>query len=154
VLLIGESPPRGRGFFYTGDSALYRFTAPVLLEECSFPQGRERFLGRFSDAGFFLDDLSPTRGDKPAARASDPDVRAAVARLAATISADAPVVVVGVLLSLRALVREIVAASSRPHTPWECLHFPHPRNEEEQRRYKAGLRKIVREFGCDRGSGP
>lgn len=151
---MGESPPPGRGFFYTGDSSLYRFTAPVLVQECGFPREPEQFLRRFSQAGFFLDDFSSTRGDKPAARPGDHAVREAVKRLAATISADGPVVVVGVLFSLRPLVREIVEASSRPHTPWECLHFPNPKSKEGQRLYQAGLRNIILEFGCDRGASP
>src|SRR4051794_4067480 len=75
VLMLGESPPRGRGFFYLGESSLYRFTAPVLREECGFPDGVLAFLSRFAQAGFFLDDFSPRRGDKPAARPHDRDVQ-------------------------------------------------------------------------------
>jgi hypothetical protein len=74
VLLLGESPPPGRGFFYSGDSSLYRFTFPVLSEECGFPTEPTAFLSRFAEARFFLDDFSSTRGDKTAARVGDRDV--------------------------------------------------------------------------------
>jgi len=65
-LLLGDSPPPGRGFFYTGDSSLYRFTAPVLQQESEFPREPQAFRSRFAHAGFVLDDFSSRRGDKPA----------------------------------------------------------------------------------------
>lgn len=152
ILLLGESPPPGRGFFYTADSSLYRFTSPVLQEECGFPLEPRAFLSRFAGPGFYLDDYSPRRSDKPAQRASDPDIRSAVERIASNISANAPVFVVGVLLSLEELVDETVASSNHPETPWRCLHFPHPRNEQGQRRYQSGLREVLRTVGCERKS--
>jgi hypothetical protein len=151
ILLLGESPPPGRGFFYTCDSSLYRFTWPVLVEGYGFPAEPSRFLESFAAAGFFLDDFSPIRGDKPARRSRDPDVQQAIERIAATISADAPVAVVGVLQALGELVSRTVAASTRPATRWECIQFPHPRNEAGQRRYQDGLRRIVSELRSDSG---
>ena len=148
VLLVGESPPPGRGFFYTGNSTLFKFTAPVLMKQCGFPAEPADFLRRFAQAGFFLDDFSSQRGDKPAARANDPDVREAVHRIADTISVDAPVVVVGVLRSLSELLAETVEKSTRPDTPWQCLPFPYPRNQSGQRSYQQGLGQIIVEFGC------
>jgi hypothetical protein len=67
VLLLGESPPPRRGFFYTRDSSLYRFTAPVLQREWNFPTEPAAFLARFAESGFFLDDFSSRRGDKACA---------------------------------------------------------------------------------------
>lgn len=141
--MLGESPPPGRGFFYTADSSLYRFTAPVLRQECGFPREPAAFLSSFGYAGFFLDDYSSRRGDKPAQRADDPDIRDAVIRIAKSISGDAPVYVVGVLLSLEELVAEAVESSTHPETPWRCLPFPHPKNEQGQRRYQEGLREVL-----------
>ncbi len=149
MLLLGESPPRGRGFFYTGNSSLYQFTAPVLQRECKFPLDRAAFLERFVEAGFFLDDFSSIRGDKPANRAGDHDVREAIERIAETITSDEPTFVVGVLLGLSDLVEQAVTTSSRPDTPWQCLPFPHPKNEQGQRRYQAGLREILRRAECE-----
>jgi hypothetical protein len=148
VLLLGESPPPGRGFFYAGDSSLYRFTAPVLRRICRFPLEPEAFLVRFAGSGFFLDDFSSRRGDKPAQRADDDDVREAVKRIAASITTDEPEFVVGVLLGLSSLVEEAVNASGHPDTPWRCLPFPHPKNEEGQRRYQEGLGAVLRQVGC------
>ncbi len=53
VLLIGESPPPGRGFFYTGESSLFKFTVPVLVQQCGFTAEPAGFLRRFAEAGFF-----------------------------------------------------------------------------------------------------
>lgn len=121
VLLIGESPPRGWGFFYTANSSLSRCTVPVLVKERGFPEEPAAFLRRFAEAGFFLDDFSSKRGDKPASRAEDADVREAVARIAKAISVDGPAVIVGVLRSLERLVAEAVELSAHPGTRWECL---------------------------------
>lgn len=148
VLLLGESPPPGRGFFYAGDSSLYRFTAPVVRRICRFPLEPEAFLTGFAGAGFFLDDFSSRRGDKPAQRADDDDVRDAVNRIAASITTDEPEFVVGVLLGLSSLVEEAIHASAHPDTPWRCLPFPHPKNEEGQRRYQEGLAAVLRHVGC------
>jgi hypothetical protein len=148
-LLLGESPPPGRGFFYTGDSTLFRTTVPLLVDRCGFPHTPAQFLRQFADAGFFLDDFSFTRGDKPAARAGDRDVREAVSRIAAIISSDAPVVVVGVLLGLNDLVAETVGVSTHPTTPWRCIPFPHPRNLRGQERFRDELSALIGEFGCN-----
>lgn len=149
VLLLGESPPPRRGFFYTGDSSLYRFTAPVLQEQCGFPVEPAAFLARFAESGFFLDDFSSRRGDKPAERAGDCDVRAAVKRIAESVTTDHPTIVVGVLVGLSVLVEAAVKASTRPDTRRQCVAFPHPKNDRGQRRYQEGLREILRSVGCD-----
>lgn len=65
----------------------------------------------FRTAGFHLDDFSPIRGDKPATRFKDRDVRETVDRIW-MVGADGPSIVVGVLLSLRDLVARVVALSA------------------------------------------
>jgi hypothetical protein len=116
-----------------------------MQEANALPSDPAQFLCSFAKAGFFIDDFSQRRGDKPASRAGDADVRESVLRIGETISADAPLIVVGVLHGLSELVQESVHASTRPDTPWRCLHFPHSRNPQGQRRYQEGLREVLRD---------
>jgi hypothetical protein len=148
VLLLGESPPPRRGFFYTADSTLYRCTVPVMAAECGFPQDSLSFLVRFADAGFYLDDFSYHRGDHPHERPQSPDVITAFARLARLIDEHKPVAVIGVLERISGLVERTVATSTRPETPWHCLRFPHSKNRRTQELYANGLRGVLAEFGC------
>jgi hypothetical protein len=148
VLLLGESPPPGRGFFYTGDSTLFRQVVPVFKEACGFPDDDAGFfLPRFAAAGYYLDDFSPKRGDKPAARPDDRDVRAAIDRLGQLIAAQPVIGVLGLLTSIEQLVGDAVGASDRK-VPWRCLPFPHPRNPRNQRLFRDSLLKAVNQWGC------
>jgi hypothetical protein len=119
----------------------------VLVEQCAFPKDAKAFLRAFAEAGFYLDDFSPARGDQPASRALDADVRANVARIAATIGSAEPLVVVGVLHRIERLVGEAVEQSARPDTPWICLPFPNWRSDSTRKTYEAGLRQTIRDFG-------
>jgi hypothetical protein len=148
ILLLGESPPPIRGFFYTGDSTLFEETVTVFAEECGFPSEASDFLDRFCDAGFFVEDFSQIRGDKPANRADAPDVQAAVRRLAGLIDDQGPVAVVGLLKRIRGLVGRTVAASAHPATPWRCLTFPYWKSENKRARYRDELRQVLRDYGC------
>ncbi len=78
VLLVGESPPPGRGFFYTGDSTLFRDTHRVFINRCSFAADEAAFLRQFAEAGFYLADLSGVRGDKPHLRPTALGVRSSL----------------------------------------------------------------------------
>lgn len=147
VLMVGESPPPVRGFFYTGDSTLYRHTQPALVERCRFPSERDPFLARFAREGFYLADISTARGDKPHLRATAPDVQDAAAGLSRLIGART-VAVVGVLREIEPLVRAIVEQSDQPGCPWRCLTFPNSRNLGLQDRYRLELRRALQEFGC------
>jgi len=151
VLLIGESPPPGRGFFYTGDSTLFRASVPVFAERCGFPSDPEAFLRRFAGEGFYLDDLSTLRGDHPGDRPDADDVKTSLRRLAGMIDEHRPVVVVGVLDRICSLVERVVALSSEPGTPVRCLPFPYWKSESAKREYQRGLRDVLEEFGCSRG---
>lgn len=150
VLMVGESPPPGRGFFYSGDSTLFRHTARVMATYCGFPTDPDPFLREFAAAGFFLTDLSPRRGDKPHLRPNAQDVADSVDRLAELVTDEHPQVVVGVLREIRAFVRSIVEGSGHPGTPWRCLPFPYYRSPSARDAYRRGLGQVVAEFGCDR----
>jgi hypothetical protein len=149
VLLIGESPPPTRGFFYTGDSTLYRFMAPLFVAECHNPRDKALFLRTFAESGWYLEDISGIRGDKPHRRPQDADVREAISRLAALIKDKGPTAVVGVLLEIRPLIREIVERCTRPETPWRCVRFPHYKSEAAQAEFLTGMRSVVRDYGCN-----
>lgn len=63
--MIGESPPPGRGFFYTGDSTLFHHTAEVMAAECRFPTDRDLFLRRFAARGSSLQTSRPIAATSP-----------------------------------------------------------------------------------------
>ncbi len=146
LLLLGESPPPGKGFFYLARSTIFTCTRRVLVEHCGFPSEADAFLDAFAAAGFFLDDLSPRRGDQPASRPEDAEVRASVARIATTISCERPLVVVGVLQRIERLVGEAVEQSERPDTPWICLPFPNWRSDSTRKAYESSLRRVIEDF--------
>ncbi len=143
LLLLGESPPPGKGFFYLARSTIFTCTRRVLVEQCGFPHESGAFLDAFAAAGFFLDDFSPRRDDQPASRPADGDVRASVARIAGTIGAERPFVVVGVLQRIERLVGEAVEQSRRPETPWICLPFPNWRSDSTRKAYESALRRVI-----------
>jgi hypothetical protein len=150
VLLLGESPPPGNGFFYLARSTIFTCTRRVLVEQSGFPHEADAFLDAFAAAGFFLDDFSPQRGDQPASRPADAVVRASVARIAATIGSERPLVVVGVLQRIERLLGEAVEQSQRPDTPWICLPFPNWRSDSTRKAYEAALRRVLEDFGLTR----
>jgi hypothetical protein len=146
LLLLGESPPPGSGFFYLARSTIFTCTRRVLVEQCDLPHDANAFLDAFAGAGFFLDDFSSARGDQPAGRPDDPDVRASVARIAQTIGSEQPLVVVGVLQRIERLVGEAVDQSQHPETPWICLPFPNWRSDSTRKAYEAALRHVIEDF--------
>jgi hypothetical protein len=146
LLLLGESPPPGNGFFYLARSTIFTCTRRVLVEQCDFPHDANSFLDAFAAAGFFLDDFSPRRGDQPASRPEDADVRESVARIAEAIGIERPCVVVGVLQRIERLVGEAVEQSQRPETPWICLPFPNWRSDSTRKAYEAALRRVIEDF--------
>jgi hypothetical protein len=148
LLLLGESPPPGKGFFYTGDSTLFRATVPVFVEECGFPSGATEFLSAFAGGGFFLEDFSSIRGAKPHLTPQHHEVAGTVRRLAKLVTEYAPVAVVGVLREIEGLVQRVVAESDRPDTPVSSLRFPYYRSPSAQRAYQHGLRRVIAEYGC------
>jgi hypothetical protein len=147
LLLLGESPPPGNGFFYLARSTIFTCTRRVLVEQCDFPHEADAFLHAFAAAGFFLDDFSAERGDQPASRPEDAEVRQSVARIAAMVGSERPLVVVGVLQRIERLLGEAVEQSQRPETPWICLPFPNWRSDSTRKAYEAALRRVIEDFG-------
>ncbi len=150
VLLIGESPPPVRGFFYFGDSSLFRATRPVLCKKLELPHDRDAFLAGFRAAGWFLDDLSTLRGDKPHLRPESIDVLASIDRLADIVESMSPEVVVGVLREIEALVRAVVQRPDGRETPWRCLRFPYHKDPDAVATYQQELSDVISEFRLDR----
>jgi hypothetical protein len=146
LLLLGESPPPGSGFFYKAQSTLFDSTRRVLAGEYGFPREPPAFLATFAEAGFLQEEFSAARGDKPASQVEDPSVQAAVVRIGRLISADRPIVVVGVLQRIEPLVALAVERSNQPGTPWRCLHFPQWRSERSRQAYQHGLREVIEDF--------
>ena len=146
VLMIGESPPPGRGFFYCGDSTLYRATKPILCDRLGFPDDRERFLASFRKSGWYLEDFSTIRGDKPHLRPRAPKVVSAIQRLSDFVGQRRPTVVVGVLLEIAPLVSAVIERSECPQTPWRCLRFPYWRSRPAMAAYQEGLRELIGEL--------
>ena len=147
ILLLGESPPPRRGFFYLGTSTLYRHTVPVFVSEYGFPDDPKGFLKRFSAAGFYLDDFSSKRGDHPHEKPDSPDVQTAIDRIGELIAEHEPVAVIGVLKRIEALVQRSIESSGRRMTPQRSLRFPHHSNDQAQQLYADGLRSVLAEFG-------
>jgi hypothetical protein len=152
LLFLGESPPPGRGFFYTGNSTLFRVAHPVFVRACRFPSDPDAWLTAFAETRSYLDDFSSTRGDKPHTRPNARDVRGAIQRLARLVSEGQPTVVVPVLREIAHLAEEVVAASARPETPLRVLRFPYFRSDHAKAEFANGLAAVLREFGCDSAS--
>jgi hypothetical protein len=150
LLLLGESPPPGKGFLYLARSTIFTCTRRVLVEHYDFPSNAGAFLDAFAAAGFYLEDFSARRGDQPASRPDDAEVRASVARIAALIGSERPLVVVGVLQRIERLVGEAVEQSERPETPWICLPFPNWRSDSTRKAYESELRRVIEDFGLAR----
>jgi hypothetical protein len=147
VLLVGESPPPGRGFFYSADSTLFRETHKVFMDRCGYSEDEVTFLRQFADGGFFLVDLSSVRGDKPHLRQSAPDVLSSLSAVATLIGVRT-IAVVGVLLDIDDLVHAAVKASPKASVRIHSLPFPFHRSEQLQARYRSGLDRILQDVGC------
>ncbi len=147
VLLVGESTPPGRGFFYTADSTLFRQSHQVFRDRCGFAADEAAFLRQFAEAGFYLADLSGTRGDKPHLRPTAPDVLSSLSDIAKLIGVQT-VAVVGILQEIDDLVRVAVKASPKPSVRVHMVPFPFHRSEALRARYRSGLDRILQEVGC------
>ena len=144
--MLGESPPLGRGFFYSGESTLLIHSIPVFERVLGMPGEPPRFLDAFRDRGFYLEDFVSLRGAKPGAQPEALETRAGVSRVARFIGQEKPELVVGVLTRIRGLVAEAVASSGAPDTPWLCLPFPYRKSESAQLTYRDGLAAVLAEL--------
>jgi len=148
VLIVGESPPAGGGFFYApGGSLLGRATREAFEEAFGVRFGSySEFLGFFRSRGFFLVDLLDGRGRR-VGEAPEGELAAAVQRLAGLVVELRPRLVVAVLCRVCGLVEEAVRIAGLG-VPVVCLPFP----KWSKGRYVRGLAEVLR--ALEEGSTP
>ncbi len=145
LLLVGESPPPHKGFFYDADSPegqLSRNTRRV-FEDVSGVEFADRrdFLNHFKRKSCYLYDLFQTRG-KTILRASRKEQEVAVEKLSNLLQQDKPEVTVSVLKRTGKLVAKAV---ERAQIPVNYRTLPYPtRNYAPQ--YRSELAAILTSF--------
>jgi len=138
LLLVGESPPPHKGFFYDADSPegqLSRNTRRV-FEDASGVEFADRrdFLNHFKRKGCYLHDLFGPRG-KTIFRASPREREAAVGKLSNLLRQEKPKTTVSVLVRTSKLVAKAI---ERTRIPVSYRTLPYPtRNYVTQ--YRSGL---------------
>jgi len=142
LLLVGESPPPRKGFFYdagAGEGPLSQNTRKVFedLFDKRYPARRD-FLNDFQSKGCFLVDLFKGRG-KTVYKATQQEKAAAVAALYSLIQDAKPRNVVSVLKRTSRLV-EIAARGAQVSVLHKPLPYP-TRNRIKE--YASGLRLIL-----------
>ena len=142
LLLVGESPPPRKGFFYdagASEGPLSRNTRKVFedLFDKRYPARRD-FLNDFQSNGCFLVDLFKERG-KTVNDATQQEKAAAVAALYSLIQDAKPRNVVSVLKRTSRLV-EIAARGAKVPVLHKPLPYP-TRNSIKE--YSSGLRLIL-----------
>jgi len=140
VLMVGESPPAGGGFFYApGGSKLGRATKEAFEGALGVKFGSySEFLEFFRSRGFFLVDLLGERGRR-VGEAPEGELAAAVQRLAGLVGELRPRLVVAVLCRVCGLVEEAVRLAGL-RVPVVCLPFP----ARSKGRYVRGLVEVLR----------
>jgi len=145
LLLIGESPPPHKGFFYDADSPegqLSRNTRRV-FEDVSGVEFADRrdFLSHFKKRGCYLYDLFGPRG-KTILRADRREREAAVEKLSDLLRQEKPKTTVSVLKRTSKLVEKAV---ERAQISVDYRTLPYPtRNYVTQ--YRSGLTTILTSF--------
>lgn len=145
LLLVGESPPPRKGFFYDADSPegqLSRSTRRV-FENVSGVEFADRmdFLNQFKAKRCYLYDLFGPRG-KTILRADRREQEAAVEKLSNLLRQEKPKITVSVLKRTSKLVRRVI---ERAQIPVNFRTLPYPtRNYVTQ--YRSGLAAILTSF--------
>ena len=119
---MGESPPASGRFFYHADSGLYHAVKETFL--AAFPSLRKsEFLDSFRGLGCYLVDLCAEPVDKMTSDARRCACRSGEVRLARTIRALRPEIIITIVRSIAENVRRAreQAAWSGPH-----LELPYP----------------------------
>jgi hypothetical protein len=122
ILFVGEAPPASGRFFYQGDSGLYRAVRDTFTS--AFPYlSKDEFLQEFRDLGCYLVDLCGEPVDRLARDARLSICCAGEARLARTIRALRPTVIITLVRSIRASVER-----AQKMADWTGLHreLPYP----------------------------
>jgi len=153
LLLVGESPPPHKGFFYDADSPegqLSRNTRRV-FEDVSGVEFTDRrdFLNHFKKKGCYLHDLFGPRG-KTILKADRREQEVAVEKLSTLLQQEKPKTTVSVLKRTSKFVEKAV---ERAQIPLDYRTLPYPtRNYVTQ--YRSGLAEILTSFSEVRGRAP
>ena len=129
ILFVGESPPASGRFFYRADSGLYRAVRETFLR--AFPTlANEEFLDSFRALGCYLVDLCSDPVDDLPRRERVRACRAGEVRLARTICALQPEVIVTIIRSIRENVER-----AQNQAGWRGFHLevPYPGRWESHR---------------------
>ncbi len=145
LLLVGESPPPHRGFFYDTDSPegqLSRNTRRV-FEDVSGVEFADRrdFLSHFKRKGCYLYDLFGPRG-KTILRADRREREAAVEKLSNLLRQEKPKITVSVLKRTSKLVEKAIERA-HIHVNYRTLPYP-TRNYVTQ--YRSAMAAILTSF--------
>jgi hypothetical protein len=120
ILFVGEAPPASGRFFYRGDSGLYRAVRDTFIAACpSLP--KPGFLDAFRAFGCYLVDLCGTPVDQLPRSTRTNICRESEVRLARTIQALRPIVIVTLVRSIRVNVNRAQTAAG-----WSGLHLELP----------------------------
>jgi hypothetical protein len=120
ILFVGEAPPASGRFFYQEDSGLYRAVRDTFI--AAFPSWQEsEFLDAFRAFGCYLIDLCGEPVDQMARKMRKSICYAGEARLARTIRALRPTVIVTLVRSIRASVKRAQMTAG-----WSGLHLELP----------------------------
>ena len=138
LLLVGESPPPHKGFFYDADSPEGQLSrnARRAFEDASGVEFADRrdFLSHFKRKGCYLYDLFKPRG-KTILRADRTEREAAVEKLSNLLRQEKPKTTVSVLVRTSKLVAKAI---ERAQVPVNYRTLPYPtRNYVTQ--YRSGL---------------
>lgn len=145
LLLVGESPPPHKGFFYDADSPegqLSRNTRRAFeaVSGAKFADRRD-FLNLFKRKGCYLYDLFKPRG-KTILRADRREQEEAVEKLSDLLQQEKPEITVSVLKRTSKLVGKAI---ERAQIPVDYRTLPYPtRNYVTQ--YRSGLAAILTSF--------
>jgi hypothetical protein len=122
VLFVGESPPAGGTFFYAGDSMLFRATRDAFCE--ALGTSDERFLAQFAELGCYLDDLCLQPVNELAAAERRKARGEGEARLAGTIAALQPLVMVVLLRAIDTNVARAAVRAGCKHIERHVVTYP------------------------------
>jgi hypothetical protein len=120
ILFVGESPPASGRFFYQGDSGLYHAVKATFAT--AFPGlPKSEFLDSFRGLGCYLVDLCGQPVDHMTPHARECACRAGEIRLARTIRAIQPKIIVAIVRSIRTNVRR-----AQDQAGWSGLYLELP----------------------------
>jgi hypothetical protein len=144
LLLIGESPPSGGTFFYSGDSGLLRYTRKAfssVYPRC--PDSPSDFLAFFQQQGCFLDDLCHYPIDHLENRARRAAHHREVTGLAERISAFRPRSIACFVKGIEPAVHMAMVSAGCAHVPFVGLPFA---GMGHQRNYVSGLVSFINQL--------